>query len=65
MKTVVLWLRKWLLCSWLHRHDRCYPVVWGEEDANEFVVPHKPNYWHCRKCHPCVPQWMRDKQMQE
>lgn len=35
--------RKWLICSWLHYKDRCYPEVWKEES----------NFWHCDKCHPC------------
>ena len=47
-------LYKWLYCSWKHRKYRCYPVVWSEEIAIENdMLPYRPNYWHCNKCHPC------------
>jgi len=46
-------LYKWLWCSWRHRDYRCYPTVWGLEQAKIMNIPYKPGYWHCTKCHPC------------
>jgi hypothetical protein len=50
---VFKFLYKWLFCSWIHYKYRCYPTVWGPEQAKEWGIPYKPNYWHCHKCHPC------------
>lgn len=50
-----LW--KWLWCSWAHREHRCYPTVWGPEEAAENGIPYRPNCWHCSKCHPCG-EWL-------
>jgi len=36
-------VKKWIWCSWRHRQDRCYPIVWEKDNK----------YWHCGKCHPC------------
>jgi len=35
--------KKWLICSWLHREQRCYPEAWKKRSYN----------WHCKKCQPC------------
>lgn len=40
---MIQWLGKWLVCSWLHRDDRCYPEVWVKDST----------VWHCMRCHPC------------
>lgn len=56
-----LW--KWLWCSWRHRKHRCYPTVWGPEQAKEMGIPYRPNYWHCWKCHHCnedILKWVED-----
>lgn len=37
-------MKKWLICSWLHWKDRCYPDVGGKGLKGG---------WHCSKCHPC------------
>jgi hypothetical protein len=47
----LLW--KWLWCFWAHRHHKCFPTVWGPEQAKEMGIPYRPNAWHCTKCHPC------------
>lgn len=50
------WLWKWLVCSWLHRRHRCYPIVWNKSAAKEYDLPWPTIgdcYWHCHKCHPC------------
>ena len=46
-----LW--KWLFCAVFHRKYRCFPTVWGPEQAKEMGIPYYPNLWHCDKCHPC------------
>lgn len=48
---------KWLWCSWIHYKKRCYPTVWGPEQAKKIGIPYQPNYWHCIKCHPCNECW--------
>ena len=52
------WLRKWVWCSWRHYYHRCYPTVWGPEQAAEIDQPYTPNYWHCARCHPCN-EWVQ------
>ncbi len=37
-------VKKWLICSWKHEEDRCYPEVWDRGLDGP---------WHCAKCHPC------------
>lgn len=41
---ILRFLWKWLVCSWFHRKDLCYPEVWGRGLKGP---------WHCMKCHPC------------
>lgn len=43
LKRITRFLYKWLLCSWLHRKNRCHPEV--------HLI--NPVYWHCNKCHGC------------
>jgi len=52
------WLRKWVWCSWRHYYHRCYPTVWGPEQAAEIDQPYRPSYWHCARCHPCN-EWVQ------
>jgi len=54
------WLRKWVWCSWRHYYHRCYPTVWGPEQAAEIDQPYTPNYWHCARCHPCN-EWVEQR----
>jgi len=47
--------KKWTICWWKHKEDRCYPEVWKEELG----------YWHCHKCDPCgeqLEEWLRKLQ---
>jgi hypothetical protein len=36
-------IKKWLICSWLHKKWRCYPRVW---ELDTYI-------WHCSYCEPC------------
>lgn len=53
MKKLLAFLFKWLYCSWAHYKYRCYPTVWGAEDAIKLKIPYRPDVWHCKKCHDC------------
>lgn len=53
VQVAMKFLWKWLWCSWLHRKHRCYPTVWGAEQAKEMGIPYRPNEWHCHWCHTC------------
>jgi len=37
-------LKKYFFCRFFHRHDLCWPEVWGRGLAGP---------WHCSKCHRC------------
>lgn len=50
---ILKFIWKWLYCSWVHRKHHCFPVVWDREISYDLGIKHDPNYWHCRKCHPC------------
>jgi hypothetical protein len=53
MNKILVFLHKWIYCSWAHHKHRCYPTVWGPEQAKEMGIPYRPNAWHCVKCHRC------------
>ena len=53
MRRICALLWKWCWCSWAHRRHRCYPTVWGPEQAADLGIPYRPNRWHCMKCHTC------------
>ena len=53
MKNLLALLWKHLYCRFFHSQHRCYPTVWGPEQAKEWGIPYRPNFWHCMECHPC------------
>lgn len=53
MNILLAFLWKWCFCFLFHRKHRCWPTVWGPEQAKEMGIEFNPNYWHCEKCHPC------------